>query len=408
VHMLGKAPPAVASRDFVGAVFAVFEPREGRARLNGAATWTGRLGVKVRGRSSRRQPKPSYTIEIRGDDEEDLPIPLLGMPREGDWVLYAPYVLDRSLVRNALMYELSRRIGRYAPRTRFCELYFVANHADLQSADYAGVYVLTERLTRGDERIDVHKLTPSAVAPSAVTGGYVVKVDDPDVPGEAFSAADRTFVYVEPHYDEIVPEQAAYISEYLASWHRAISADDGFDPLTGNAFDALMDIPSFVDHHILNMFGKNPDAFALSAYYHKDRGGPLQAGPLWDMDLGLGNVDDPYKGLRRSFEPTEWGPMLGHALFTRTPYADLFKHPEFTEAYWTRWEELLASTLTTHTVREVFAGYAVELAEAELRNRTRWPEMAPASGSFEAELDVLGNWVEARLQWIHTQIGVLP
>jgi len=403
VHMLGNAPPDGASHEFVSAVFAVFEPSEGRARLNQAATWTGRLGVKVRGRSSRWQTKPNYTIELRGSDTEDLKLPLLGMPSEGDWVLYAPYTRDRSLVRNAFMYEMSRRIGRYAPRTRFCELYFVANHAELQASDYAGVYVLTERLTRGDERIDVKKLNPSAVAAPAVTGGYIMKVDEPDIPAEAFFAAGRTFVYVEPAHDEITPEQSAYLREYLDSWYRSISADDGLDPLTGNAFTALMDILSFVDHHILNMLGKNPDAFELSAYYQKDRSGALAAGPIWDFDFGVGHAGD-----LRSYEPTQWGPMLGDALFTRTPYDALFMHPEFVEAYWLRWQQLLDSTLTAATVSEVLAGYAAELSEAEARNRARWPEMAPDSGSLEAELDLMRNWAEARLQWIRTQVGVLP
>jgi hypothetical protein len=33
----------------------------------------------------------------------------------------------------------------------------------------------------------------------------------------------------------------------------------------------------------------NADAYALSTYYHKDRGGKLRAGPVWDYNLTFGN-----------------------------------------------------------------------------------------------------------------------
>jgi hypothetical protein len=408
VHMLGNAAPDPFSHEFMPATFELFDASTGRARLVGPATWSGRLGVKVRGRTSRMRPKHNYTIEVRGDDEDDLKLPLLGMPPEGDWVLYAPYDHDRVFVRNALMYELSRRIGRYAPRTRFCELYFVADHSDLRAADYAGVYVLMERITRGDDRVDVAKLKPTTVSASGVTGGYIFQIDVPDVPEEQFSAANLNFVYVDPGYDEITSPQRSYLTEYLDSWGRAIRADDGVDPVTSNRFDALMDTSSFIDHHILNMLAKNPDAFELSTYFYKDRGGPLNAGPLWDMELGVGNPDDVYEGQARSVSPAGWGPGSGDGLFMRAPYDALFEHQEFVEAYWSRLNALLDTTLSADAVRSLLASYAAELREAEPRNSARWPEMAPLSGSLDGDIDSLGAWVDARLQWMRTQIGTLP
>lgn len=404
VHMMGDSAPDPSSHAFVPATFEVFEPTDdGRARLQGPATYSGRLGVKVRGRTSRLRPKLSYTLEIRGDDDDDLELPLLGMPAEGDWVLYGPYVSDRSLVRNALMYELSRRIGRYAPRTRFCELYFVSDHTDLRAADYAGVYVLTERITRGDNRIDIKKLKPTSVTSAAVSGGYILEIDVPDVPEEQFTAGNLDFIYVDPSYDEVTSAQANYLTEYLDSWGRAIRSDDGVDPVTSNPYQTLMDTSSFVDHHILNMLAKNPDAFSLSTYFYKDRGGPLNAGPLWDMELGLGNPDDVYDGQLRSASPLAWGPAMSDELFMRPPYDVLFAQPAFADAYWLRLHTLLNSTLSSDLVRGLLEGYAAELREAAPRNSARWPEMAPLTGSLDRELDAVGDWVDARLQWMSTQ-----
>ena len=57
--------------------------------------------------------------------------------------------MDKSLMRNALGYELSRRMGRYAPRTRFIELFVQDDGAAAPGVShYRGLYVLLERVER--------------------------------------------------------------------------------------------------------------------------------------------------------------------------------------------------------------------------------------------------------------------
>ena len=49
-------------------------------------------------------------------------VPLLGMPADDEWALYGPEP-DRTLgMRNVLTYDIFRRTGRWAPRTRFFEV----------------------------------------------------------------------------------------------------------------------------------------------------------------------------------------------------------------------------------------------------------------------------------------------
>lgn len=86
-----------------------------------AAFW-GPAGAELRGRSSQAVDKKSYNLELRATEGGSAPASLLGMPAHEDWVLYGPS-LDRSLVRDALAYELARLQGRWAPRYRFVELF---------------------------------------------------------------------------------------------------------------------------------------------------------------------------------------------------------------------------------------------------------------------------------------------
>ena len=84
--------------------------------------YDGMITIELRGNSSQSQPKKPYRLETVDDNGENNNVSLLGMPEENDWVLYAPWS-DKTFIRNVLTYQLSNEMGRYASRTRYCELY---------------------------------------------------------------------------------------------------------------------------------------------------------------------------------------------------------------------------------------------------------------------------------------------
>jgi len=134
-----------------------------------ATGYSGFIGIEVRGQSSQMFPKKSYGFETRDSTGNDLDAGLLGMPEDSDWILYAPYS-DKSLIRNALTYYLGRRMDyEWQPRFRFCELYI--------NGSYTGVYMLVERIKRGEARVNINKLKPEESSGNDLTGGYIVKVD---------------------------------------------------------------------------------------------------------------------------------------------------------------------------------------------------------------------------------------
>ena len=72
------------------------------------------------------------------------------MPAESDWVLYAPYS-EKTLMQNALAYMWSNRMGQYAVRTRFVEVFMNGNAGSKvdYAGDYRGVYILMEKIKVG-------------------------------------------------------------------------------------------------------------------------------------------------------------------------------------------------------------------------------------------------------------------
>lgn len=108
--------------------------------------FNGKIGIEIRGHSSQMFPKKQFGIELRDDAGNSS---LLGMPSESDWVLNASYT-DKSFLRNVLTYKLGNDLGRYASRTRFCEV--VINEK------YMGLYILQEKIKRDKNRVNIKKL----------------------------------------------------------------------------------------------------------------------------------------------------------------------------------------------------------------------------------------------------------
>ena len=404
VHTLGGPLPSSKEDIHVPAIFQTHRVGDtGRAALGGAASEQARAGFKVHGRRSRGQLKKSFNLEARNDhdDGDNEQAHMLDLPAQSDWVLYAPYDIDRALIRNALMYELSNRLGRYAARTRFVEMFLAESGQRVDASKYVGVYVIIESLKRDRNRVPIERLDSALTHHSAISGGYLLRADEPE-PGETrFVVANhpRHMVLRYPQSDNLNDEQERYIGDYLNACGRAAGAADLIDPETGQPLDDLIDRASFIDMHILNLFAKNVDAWRLSSYYHKHRNAKLMAGPLWDCDRCVGaydaNVADP-----NSWQPT--GSSVDY--FSYGWWNGLFADPAFEEQYWARWEELLAGPLDTQSVLALVDSLAAPLDEAAARNAARFPLAAPADNSFRKEISNLREWLSARILWVKANL----
>lgn len=229
---------------------------------NGETLYSGRLGIEIRGASSQALfPKKSYGLELWDDNNEDVDASILNMPEEEDWILHGPFS-DKSLLRNKLIYDLSRSIGRYASRTEMVEL--AINDRDL------GAYIFMEKLKRDGERIDISKLNEDENEGEDITGGYILKIDKTAGsnlgdgynemnsfissyrPSNASGDQRIYFLYEYPDAEDITSQQKTYISDYISNFEDALAADNFMDPEEG--YRAYIDVSSFIDFFILNDF----------------------------------------------------------------------------------------------------------------------------------------------------------
>lgn len=304
-------PPT--SRTPIPARFTVIDrqPSTGTARLTDPPVLATRGSIKLRGQSSAGLAKKPYGIEFWDAAGESANLPLLGMAAESDWALYASYQFDPNFLRNVLMFELYRRMGRWAPSTRFVEVFFNTSASDsIHGGSYRGVYVLMENVKVGRNRVNITRMTASDNSGDALTGGYIIARDKWLNSAELMGgnsnyfpnwlhASGGSFVFKRPRYDLITAAQKAYITNHTMECDTAVARPDRRHPVTGLHIFDYLDTPSFIDHHMLNAFAKNVDGIRISTFLEKERLGRLAMSSVWDFDRSQdsdtdGRDDNPW------------------------------------------------------------------------------------------------------------------
>ena len=368
---------------------------DGRARISSGSDFQGLASLKVRGSSTEGRPKKAYSMEIQDIFGNDQDVSLLEMPEDSDWILYAPYNFDRALIRNAFVYELSNQLGRYAVRTRFCEVYVNTRGRALDQRSYVGVYVLMEKIKRGADRVPIDRLLRKHTESPEVSGGYIFKIDRLDPGDTGFTGGGQTMAFVEPKEDEIEPNQRKYVVSFLNAMNRTFRDRDFEKPVSD--YEQYIDEGSWIDFHIVNEFTKNPDGFRLSTYMHLPRGGRLTFGPVWDFDRTLGPDDDG-----RAANPVGWSTVRRFGW-----WGSIFRNPNFDQAYLDRWQQIRRNVMSVQNMHDIIDSMAAELEESQARNFQKWPLLRNTS-AWRSEVRHLKNWVEERAEWIDEQYVDAP
>lgn len=393
----------------------LFTPDNGSATLTAPPAVTTPIGVKVRGTSSAGFPKKSYSVELHDEAGADRPLSLLGLAHNADWALVGPWAYDRSYIRNAFVYALSNEIGRWAPRTRFAEIFVKTDGDKLTMDHYAGITILTERIKVAPDLVAISSLSASDVTAPAITGGYILAFDPKDddeygwitdhgIPSNVGNSQGTMLVLATPKADKLPAVQRDYIRGYVQDFENALFADRDASWATRRYLDYI-DLPSWVDFHLLNVFTGNVDGLERSAFFTKDRDGKIKAGPVWDYDRALSSTDP------RSPAWNEWSGAPGTVDFWNSGWWELLtRDPDFMQAWIDRWQSLRTTAFANARLTELASSLAAEVpAEAAARDAARWPDnVSRFGGSFLGEVEYLKNYLLLRAFWIDQQFTAAP
>ena len=381
----------------------IYDESGGRNTLNSQhINFEGKIGIELRGKTSLGFPKKQYGVEIQDDQGNDKDASLLQLPAESDWVLNGPY-WDKTLMRNYLAYEFSNRIGRYASRTKFVEMFLNDNgDATIGDKHYVGVYLLIEKIKRGKDRVDIKSLKPANI-----TGGYILKIDKMDWYETYFSTRHGTRLFhVYPKGHEMSNTQKAWIQNYMSEFEAALAGTDFKDPERGYA--KYIDTDAFIDHFIINELFRNIDGFRNSTYMYKDRDSKLTMGPVWDFNLSMGNA-----GFNQGWKTDGWLIYTNPVPFW---WDRLLQDKNFTQKLAKRWKALRKDILTTSKLLDEIDRTAEYLSEAQKRNFQRWSSHGHNTFGnplltnrglliYQQEVEGIKRWLQTRLKWIDTHIA---
>jgi len=355
----------------------------------------GKVEIRLRGNSTMWLPKRPYRIKF---PQKYSPLGLKHA-REKSWVLLANDC-DKSLIRNAVAFQISRilqtdaKTRRFTTCTQFVDLYL----NDL----YDGVYHLTDQVQMAPGRVEVQTLTKSdAGNASKISGGYFLEID-----GFAFSEPvyfvspkNMPVTIKYPDNDDYAPEQATWIANYFTTVENALFSQDFKNPNTG--WRKYIDIASWVDHYIVNELAGNSDVW-WQMFMSKDRNVDyFVLGPVWDFDIAFNNDNRISNATTR---------LMAEAAHDPKQWIRRFMEDEtFKAAVKARWNakkgELVGLTAYMDEL-------AAKLDVSQKANFKRWDitqqalgHANPAPASYEAAINQLKNYFQARYNYLDTEFN---
>lgn len=357
--------------------------------------------IHVRGNSSRFFEKSGYKIKLVDENGNSNPQSLLGMDKHHEWALHGPY-LDKTLLRNYMMYNLSGEVMDYAPNVRFCEV--------LINGEYEGVYVLTEMISAGK---DGARLTMSVDAKDNTYTGYLLRLDRRNKDG--FDTLNNLTAYTlrcDPDLmlDIEYPGQTKLnetlknsIEADFSRFEKSLYSYDFNDQKQG--YRNYIDVDSFVTYFLINELVVNYDAGSYSTYIYKDTSGKFKM-CVWDFNNACDNYQEKSVMTVQHFE-----------IQNKLWFGMLMKDKDFVESIIKKYKALRKTFFSDEYIEEYINSVIDYLGPAIERNSKRWASsfeddtlLEPAERnlhSYDEAVSQLKNFFKERTRWLDDNIETL-
>ena len=342
--------------------------------------------TRERGNASRDFPKKPYRIKF--DKKQHMP----GAPGKAKkWTLINNYG-DKTLMRNLLAFELSRRMGMpYTPYGRAVDV--------LLNGEYKGCYQLCDQVQVNSHRVDIEEMTPEDNSGSALTGGYLIEVDAYAYNETSwFYSNQRTPVTIKsPSDDSITIQQTQYIKNHFNKME--------------SQWSTYLDRNTFLRHFLVGELSGNTDTYwSVYMYKHRDND-TIYTGPVWDFDLAFENDNRTYPiNSKTDYIYRSGGSYAGNmknfvdniVVRNATARARLLE----------LWDEARQGGVTEEGMVAYLDSLEEDLQRSQQLNFVRWPIMNQRVhqnpriwGSYAAEVENVRSFLKERIQWMDNKLG---
>lgn len=311
------------------------------------------------------------------------------------------------MIRNALVFDLAYNMGLETTGfTEFVNLYL--------NGEYAGLYMLTEKVDPGKDRIDIYDLEGDTEDlnekdldeyprggdynsdkwntkkyfnipnnPENITGGYILELEKlyryKDEPTGFVSKRGQAVIVKTPEYAS--KAQVEYISSYYGEFEDALYSANGYNS-KGKHYSEYIDMESLARMYVIMEFTSVFDGCSSSFFMWKDTDSKICFGPAWDFDncLGYGWANNAVNHVENTADPellyiqtTFMGPQ---AEYRKSLLAQAFTHNDFQALV----EEIWATDFADY-FDEFYANigsFTADIESSFIMNSIRWDHFSTA------------------------------
>ena len=340
------------------------------------ADWTvdyeGTTGMRGRGNSTWHYPKKPYAFKLDSKAE------ILGMPKHKRWVLLANW-MDRTLLRNRISFAVAMKTGlAWTPHGEFVEV--------ILNGEFLGNYYLCEHIKIDKNRVNIDELEDDVV-----DSGYMFELDTYFDEDFKFRSQYYSMPYMFKDPDEVNDAQFAFMQDYVNNMEASLYSNSRF---AAREYTEYLDVDSFIDWWLVHeITGNSEPKHPKSSYMHRNTGGKLTMGPVWDFDW-------------ETFKPHQY-----YQIKDKMYYGRLFQDAQFKQRVKERWNDLEAG------FREIPAyieSEAARIKSSESMNHEMWP-ITPEGGqglvngdeklTFDEAVQRMKKAYEDMLEWMDQNIN---
>lgn len=311
--------------------------------------------LKVRGNLTATLDKKPYTFTLSKEAS------VCGMAPARKWNLIAS-ATDGSYMRNKIVLDLANRAAGeedYEPDGEFIDLFI--------NGEYQGLYLITEAVEIRENRWNI-----------AEDGGFAfeVELDFRKEEGKDYitTTGGRLFEVEEASGRRLSDERKQEAEELLNDVESALFAEDGISSISGKPLEELIDIRSWAIAWLVEEISGDHDVGIASQFaYTKGEDSLLYAGPVWDFDGTMGNVNTPMYEIPQALTASITMSRPEGNANQNTWLASMYQNPDFRQAV----EEIYASSFQ-EPLEELLAdgidAYREEISRSAQLDALRWNE----------------------------------
>lgn len=333
------------------------------------------VSLKIKGRGNYTWTgfdKKPYRLKF------DKKVSILGMKKNKHFGLLAHADDNLGFLRNAVGFELSRKLGlAWTPTAEPVEV--------LLNGEYIGLYFLTELIRVDPDRVDIVEQADNATDAEAVTGGWLVEIDnydtDPHIEITEGNGERIIFTYKTPEI--LSSAQGSYLTSQMTAINAAIYTSDK----SSTEWEKYVDIDALARYYVVQEILDDCESFHGSCYMHKQLGNDTKwvFGPVWDF----GNA------YQRGTLQYIWD----RPTFNQTWIGEIYKFPRFQAKVKEVWREFCAKHYAD--TKRYIGTFADKISAAASADAARWPNYGNSNEQAAAN-SFLSKFV-SKIKWLGQQ-----